>query len=137
MLETALGAISAPTRFSLVRISVRDLVADGKSLVRNSGVACGVQNRILINRELELRWLIANNLRSRLVVHQGSVGHGLRGTLPRGLAKASSLDTLVISHQQLTGIIPPVVATLKMLCVENNGFRVLSLVVLLTNSAGH
>ena len=45
MLETAVGAISAPTRFSLVRISVRDLVADGKSLVRNSGVGGGGQNR--------------------------------------------------------------------------------------------
>ena len=36
-----MGAIFAPTRFSLVRISIRDLVADGKSLVRNSGVGVG------------------------------------------------------------------------------------------------
>ena len=48
MLETAVRAISAPTWFSLVRISVRDLVADGKSLVRNSGVGGGGENRILI-----------------------------------------------------------------------------------------
>ena len=47
VLETAVGAIFAPTRFSLVRISIRDLVADGKSLVRNSGVGGGGQNRIL------------------------------------------------------------------------------------------
>ena len=38
-----MGAIFAPTRFSLVRISIRDLVADGKSLVRNSGVGMGVK----------------------------------------------------------------------------------------------
>ena len=47
VLETAVGAIFAPTRFSLVRISIRDLVADGKSLVRSSGVGGGGQNRIL------------------------------------------------------------------------------------------
>ena len=41
VLEIAAGAVFAPTRFSLVRISVRDLVADGKSLVRNSGVGGG------------------------------------------------------------------------------------------------
>ena len=29
VLETAVGAVFAPTRFSLVRISFRDLVADG------------------------------------------------------------------------------------------------------------
>ena len=44
VLEIAVGAVSAPTRFSLVRISIRDLVADGKSLVRNSGVGGGGQN---------------------------------------------------------------------------------------------
>ena len=43
-----MGAIFAPTRFSLVRISIRDLVADGRSLVRNSGVGGGGDNRILI-----------------------------------------------------------------------------------------
>ena len=42
-----MGAIFAPTRFSLVRISIRDLGADGKSLLRNSGVGGGGQNRIL------------------------------------------------------------------------------------------
>ena len=47
VLETAAGAIFGPTRFSLVRISVRDLVADGKSLVRNSGVGGGGENLIL------------------------------------------------------------------------------------------
>ena len=48
VLETAVGAIFASTRFSLVRISIRDLVADGKSLVRTSGVGGGGQNLILI-----------------------------------------------------------------------------------------
>ena len=43
-----MGAHFAPARFSLVRISARDLVADGKSLVRNSGVGGGGPNRILI-----------------------------------------------------------------------------------------
>ena len=38
-----MGAIFAPTRFSLVRISIRDVVADGKSLLRNSGVGVGVK----------------------------------------------------------------------------------------------
>ena len=47
VLEVAVGAVFAPTRFSLVRISVRDLVADGKSLLRNSGVGGGGQNLIL------------------------------------------------------------------------------------------
>ena len=47
VLETAVGAVFAPTRFCLVRISIRDLVADGKSLVRNSGVGGGGQNLIL------------------------------------------------------------------------------------------
>ena len=42
-----MGAIFVPTRFSLVRISVRDLVADGKSLLRNSGVGGGGENLIL------------------------------------------------------------------------------------------
>ena len=42
-----MGAVFASTRFSLVRISIRDLVADGKSLVRNSGVGGGGQNLIL------------------------------------------------------------------------------------------
>ena len=42
-----MGAVFASTRFSLVRISIRDLVADGKSLVRNSGVGGGGQNSIL------------------------------------------------------------------------------------------
>ena len=46
-LETAVGAVFAPTRFSLVRISVRDLVADRKSLVRKSGVGGGGQNLIV------------------------------------------------------------------------------------------
>ena len=44
-----MGAVFASTRFSLVRISIRDLVADGKSLVRNSGVGGGGQNLILKN----------------------------------------------------------------------------------------
>ena len=43
-----MGAVFAPTRFSLVRISIRDLVADGKYLVRNSGVGGGGENLILI-----------------------------------------------------------------------------------------
>ena len=41
-------AIFSPTRFSLVRISVRDLVADGKSLLRNSGVGGGGENLSLM-----------------------------------------------------------------------------------------
>ena len=41
-----------PTRFSLVRISIRDLVADRKSLVRNSGVGGGGQNLILTEANL-------------------------------------------------------------------------------------
>ena len=49
VLETALGAVFAPTRFSLVRISVRDLVAGGKSLLRKSGVGGGGQILILNN----------------------------------------------------------------------------------------
>ena len=44
-----MGAIFASTRFSLVRIFVRDLVADGKSSVRSSGVGGGGLNRILIS----------------------------------------------------------------------------------------
>ena len=47
VLETAVGAVFASTRFSLVRISIRDLVADEKSLVRNSGVGGGGENLIL------------------------------------------------------------------------------------------
>ena len=46
-LETAAGAVFVPTRFSLVRTSIRDQVADGNSLVRNSGVGGGGQNLIL------------------------------------------------------------------------------------------
>ena len=42
-----MGAVFALTRFSLVRISIRDLVADGKSLARNSGVGGGGENSIL------------------------------------------------------------------------------------------
>ena len=42
-----MGAVFAPTRFSLVRISIRDLVAGGESSVRNSGVGGGGENLIL------------------------------------------------------------------------------------------
>ena len=42
-LVIAVGAIFAPTRFSLARIFIRDLVADRKSWVRNSGVGVGVK----------------------------------------------------------------------------------------------
>ena len=42
-----MGAVLAPARFSSVRTSIRDLVADGKSLVRNSVVGGGGQNLIL------------------------------------------------------------------------------------------
>ena len=41
VLETAVGAVFAPTRFSLVRISIRALVDRQKSLLRNSGVGGG------------------------------------------------------------------------------------------------
>ena len=37
VVEIAVGAVFTSTRFFLVRISVGDLVADGKSLVMNSG----------------------------------------------------------------------------------------------------
>ena len=47
VLETAAGAVFALTRFSLVRISLRDQVADGNSLVRNSGVGGGGRNLTL------------------------------------------------------------------------------------------
>ena len=47
VLEIAVGAVFAPTRFSLVRISSRDLVSDGKCLVWSSGVGVGSQNLIL------------------------------------------------------------------------------------------
>ena len=52
-LETAVGAVFVSTRFSLVRISIRELVADGKALVRNSGVGGGGQNLILNVAKLE------------------------------------------------------------------------------------
>ena len=49
-----MGAVFAPTRFSLeflprpvVRMSIRDLVADGKSLLRTSGVGGGGDNLML------------------------------------------------------------------------------------------
>ena len=42
-----MGAVFAPTRFSLVGISIRDLVADGKTLLRSSGVGGGGENLIL------------------------------------------------------------------------------------------
>ena len=45
-----MGAVFAPTRCSLVRISIRDLVADGKYLVRNSGVGGGGETLILTLR---------------------------------------------------------------------------------------
>ena len=50
-----MGAVFAPTRFSLVRISVRDLVADRKSLLRNSGVGGGGENLILISAQKRVR----------------------------------------------------------------------------------
>ena len=46
-METAAGAVVVPTRFSLVRTSVRDQVPDGNSLVRTSGVGGGGENLIL------------------------------------------------------------------------------------------
>ena len=52
VLETAVGAVFALTRFFLVRISIRDLVAD-----RNpSGVGGGGQNQILICLSVSIRW---------------------------------------------------------------------------------
>ena len=57
-------AVFAPTRFSLVRISVRDLVSNGKSSGRNSGVGGGGQTLILIE---------ACSLRSSLNVPARSV----------------------------------------------------------------
>ena len=49
-----MGAVFAPTRCSLVRISSRDLVADGKYLVRNSGVGGGGENLILKKHQGDL-----------------------------------------------------------------------------------
>ena len=48
-----MGAIFAPTRFSLVRISVQDLVEDGKSLLRKSGVGGGGENLILTKKRVK------------------------------------------------------------------------------------
>ena len=54
VLEIAVGAVSAPTTFSLARISIRDLVPDQKSLLSNSGVGGGGQNFILTSGILEV-----------------------------------------------------------------------------------
>ena len=58
-----MGAVFAMTRFSLVRISIRDLVGDGKSLVRNSGVGGGGENLILINADGRGRFRSSNSER--------------------------------------------------------------------------
>ena len=60
-----MGAVFGPTRFSLVRISVRDLAADGKSLLRNSGVGGGGQNVILISTPATRNSFICVNGRGR------------------------------------------------------------------------
>ena len=52
VLEIAAGAVFVPTRLSLVRISIRDQVADGNSLVRNSGVGGGGQNLIALSQTM-------------------------------------------------------------------------------------
>ena len=49
-----MGAVFAPTRFSLVRISIRDLVAAGKSLLWNSGVGGGGGNLILRKKHINI-----------------------------------------------------------------------------------
>ena len=54
-----MGAIFAPTRFSLLRISIRDLVADGKSLLRSSGVGGGGEDLIL---SFDLRFEMSGGL---------------------------------------------------------------------------
>ena len=61
VLETAVGAVFAPTRFFLVRISIRDLVADGKSLLRNSGVGGGGGNLILTSFPLNFRGVVCQS----------------------------------------------------------------------------
>ena len=71
VLEAAVGAIFAPTRlFSLVRISTQDLVADGKSLVRSSGVGGGGENLILTygnaSRDIEKLKSQLENLRPKM-----------------------------------------------------------------------
>ena len=48
VLEIAVGAVFALTGFRLGRISIRDLVADGKSLVRNSGLGVGVKITLIL-----------------------------------------------------------------------------------------
>ena len=47
MLEIAVGAAFAPTRFFSVRTSIRDLAPDGESSARNSGIGGGGQHLIL------------------------------------------------------------------------------------------
>ena len=63
-----MGAVFALARFSLVNIFIRDLVADGKSLARNSGVGGGGQNLILRlqkpNSETQENYTISFALRS-------------------------------------------------------------------------
>ena len=54
-LEIGVEAAFVPTKFSLARISMRDLVAEAMSLVRNSGLGVGVKNLILTRcRESQL-----------------------------------------------------------------------------------
>ena len=83
VLETAVGAVSASTRFSLARISSWDLVADGMSLVRNSGVGGGGQNLVLIFSAGSIHdvmwsfWIISSQIRgSNLQIFLFTLGDG-------------------------------------------------------------
>ena len=49
---------------------------------------------------------------------------GLRGPLPHCLRRASHLSNLGMAHQDLEGFIPPLPATLAMLALHNNGFKI-------------
>ena len=48
---------------------------------------------------------------------------GLRGSLPRKTGQASHLQHLMISHQNLGGSIPPLIATLTTLVLYSNRFN--------------
>ena len=63
-----MGAVFAPTRFSLVRISARDLVADGKSLVRNSGVG-GVGENLILSNEV---WIAVTVVAAPMILNRAT-----------------------------------------------------------------
>ena len=73
VLETAVGAVCAPTRFSLVRISVRNLARDGKSLLRSSGVGGGGED---LNLENPMQFAVGHRNAQRIQdIYQERKGH--------------------------------------------------------------